>query len=127
MVEKILSIADYLGDMKEQKIQKEISDNLRKLGWLVIKFSNVGIYNKKTNAYIPPVQKGISDLICLYNGKFIAIEVKKPKMCPTLYQEQFLADVKKNGGYALTAHSWIEVVNFCIKHKIDNRLKIYQD
>jgi len=86
--------------MKEQDIQKAISDWLEYSGYLVIKINNVGIFNQRTGSYIPPRQKGISDLIACKDGKFYAFEVKTPKGKLTEYQEAFLEAVKRCGGVA---------------------------
>ncbi len=49
--------------------------------------------------------KGSSDIIGIAkDGKFIAIEVKSKKNKPSLYQQLFLAEVKKRGGYAIVAY-----------------------
>lgn len=58
-----------------------------------------------------PYQKpGISDLLICYEGKFVAVEVKKPggKLSPL--QEQFLHDVRTAGGIAFVAYSVDDVV-----------------
>lgn len=49
--------------------------------------------------------KGVSDIIGIYKGRFLAIEVKKPGAKPTNHQWNFLKAVHENGGIALVARS----------------------
>jgi Holliday junction resolvase len=99
--------------MKESDIQKQISDFLEYSGFLVIKINNVGIM-KPNGSYIPPRQKGISDLIACKNGRFYAFEVKNEKGKLTKHQELFLEQVKVVGGVAGVVRS-IEDVKKKIK------------
>ncbi|MDE2022521.1 MAG: VRR-NUC domain-containing protein [Patescibacteria group bacterium] len=47
-------------------------------------------------------RRGVSDFICCFNGKFLAVEVKATKRDkPTKLQEDFLDAVLRNGGIAL--------------------------
>lgn len=55
---------------------------------------------------------GISDIIGIWKGKPLAIEVKKPKNKPTVYQEDFLKRFREAGGLALVAHSLEEVQEY---------------
>lgn len=49
---------------------------------------------------------GVSDIICLYKGKFIAIECKADeKKLPTALQLKFLERVRAWGGLGLVIHS----------------------
>ena len=46
-------------------------------------------------------KSGAPDLICCYDGKFIAIEVKRPGKSATAIQERRMEEVRKAGGTAL--------------------------
>ena len=97
--------------MKEQEIQKQIKDFLQELGYVVVKVNNVGIKGNKT--FIPPSQKGISDLLCCApGGKFLAIEVKKPGGKPSVDQLHFSSQVLKAGGMSILAYSLDDVIAF---------------
>ena len=49
---------------------------------------------------------GVSDIICLYKGKFIAIECKADeKKLPTELQKKFLEKVRAWGGIGLIIHN----------------------
>lgn len=48
---------------------------------------------------------GVSDIIALYKGRFIAIEAKSDATKkPTELQKKFLGQVKSNGGIAVVVH-----------------------
>lgn len=96
--------------MKESEIQKSILDYLTYRGHLPIKFNNVGI-RKSNGQYIPPRQKGISDIpVCLKSGQFGAIEVKRPGNHPTPEQLDFIREVVKRGGIGIVAYSLDDVI-----------------
>jgi hypothetical protein len=59
----------------------------------------------------PMSVKGIADILGIYAGRFLAIEVKKPggKLSPA--QDKFLQDVRRNGGVAFTAYGVEDVIN----------------
>ena len=50
-------------------------------------------------------EKGVSDIIGIYKGKFLAIEVKTEKGRLSKHQEEFLDHVVWNGGIAIVARS----------------------
>lgn len=96
--------------MKEKDIQRQISNYLQYRGWVVLKFNNAGIM-KENGSYIPPRQKGISDLICCDpQGCFVAIEVKRPGNTLSTYQAVFLDQVRKSGGKTIVAYSLDDVM-----------------
>jgi Holliday junction resolvase len=88
----------------EKDIQKAIIDILRIRGAVVVKFNNVGIYDKNRDTYIKVGKKGVSDILACYLGKFIAIEVKSTGKVPTNAQTDFIMEVKNAGGKA----TWVD-------------------
>jgi len=48
---------------------------------------------------------GISDIIGIMEGRFIAIEVKRPGKQPTERQKEFLSSVRKKGGVSCVVDS----------------------
>lgn len=52
---------------------------------------------------------GISDIMGVWDGHPLAIEVKRPKEKPTANQEEFLNNFARAGGIAIVAHSLEEV------------------
>ena len=101
--------------MKESDLQKSIIDYLRLKKYVVVKFSSVGIYDKRSGTYIPQSQKGVSDLLaCSPEGKFFAIEVKKDKYSkPSEYQLTFIESINKNNGVAFVAYDLDIVIKHC--------------
>lgn len=55
----------------------------------------------------PYARKGISDILCVAQGNFIAFEVKKPDKTNTTtwQQEQFLSQVRRSGGFGYVVTS----------------------
>jgi len=54
--------------------------------------------------------KGISDIIALWSGRGVAIEVKTPGKKPTPEQVEFLRRWKESGGIAILAYSLDDVM-----------------
>ena len=47
--------------------------------------------------------KGIADILGIYQGRFLAIEVKRPGLKPTSDQQAFLENVNEAGGIGFVA------------------------
>ena len=63
------------------------------------------------NQFVRFGKKGISDILGIMNdGKFLAIEVKRPGAKPTIHQKHFLNEIHKAKGISIVATS-IEDVN----------------
>lgn len=75
---------------KEQDIQTKIMDYIKSIGGLPIKQNQIGIY----------AQAGVPDIIACIKGRFVAIEVKRPKQKPKPIQEAWLRAINDVGGYA---------------------------
>lgn len=75
---------------KEQDIQTSIMQYISSIGGLPVKFNNIGIYAKA----------GVSDILACVNGRFVAIEVKRPGEKPTGLQKQFIDAINLIGGLA---------------------------
>ena len=55
--------------------------------------------------------KGVADIIGVWNGRFLAIEVKHPEGRLTEDQERFLGKVRAHGGIGLIARSVDDVID----------------
>lgn len=70
---------------------------------------SVGIFDPVRKVYRTNVNpyriKGVSDILGLWKGKFLAIEVKAPKGYLTPEQKAFIAKVRSEGGIAFVARS----------------------
>jgi len=92
----------------EKQIQRAILDFLRVNKICCWKNNNTGIYKKATNSYIPSPIHGVADIIGLIphqNGRFIAIEVKRPNGKQTDCQKIFEEMIKENNGIYILTHS----------------------
>lgn len=103
--------------MKEKDVENSILDFLSLLkNCFAWKNQNVGIYDAKRGVYRKPKGRhqfaGISDIIGIYNGMPLFIEVKTPKnkKRTTEAQELFLAKVKEQGAIAFVASSIKDVI-----------------
>ena len=99
-------------ELKEKDIQKQVMDWLEWRGHLVVKINNVGI-RKENGSFIPPRQRGISDLLVCEKktGRFCAIEVKRANGQLTIWQQNFLKDVEQRGGRAIVARNLNDIIN----------------
>jgi hypothetical protein len=96
----------------EAQIKRAIRDYLELKGCVVVPVRNVGI-RKKDGGYIPlPAgDRGMSDMmVCLPDGKFAAIEVKKKGNKPTPEQLDFLEAMRRNNGIGIVAYSIDDVM-----------------
>ena len=77
------------------------------------KNTSVGAYNKAAGRYLKPRGKyritGISDILGVFRGAFLAVEVKSLTGRPTKNQLDFIEDVRSCGGIAFVARSVDEV------------------
>lgn len=97
--------------IKEQVIEKQICKHLHAKGIFHWKAKTVGTWDAGKNIYRKSAgyMKGVSDLIGLYNGRMLAIEVKSARGRPTPEQVTFQECVRHNGGIAFIARSVEEV------------------
>lgn len=87
--------------MTEQQIQKKILDYLDAIGCYTVKVINAN-------------KSGVPDILACYDGKFLAIEVKRPESINTVtkLQEYNLSQVSSKGGYSTVATSVADVKEF---------------
>lgn len=95
--------------INETAITRQIKQVLFQVGYFPIKIAG-GPYQRP----------GISDLLVCGEGKFIAIEVKRPGGRLSPLQEQFLHDIRAAGGLAFVAYSIDDVVR-----ELDLQVKLY--
>lgn len=92
---------------REQDIQTSIMNYIRSIGGLPIKQNQIGIY----------AQAGVPDIIACIKGRFVAIEVKKPKKKPTAIQYTWLESINKIGGLAFYADN-LKIVKDTIEKEL---------
>jgi penicillin-binding protein-related factor A (putative recombinase) len=100
-----------MAKLKEKDVTKQIRGVLRTLG----------IFHWKNWSGPMTYPKGIADILGIYNGKFLAIEVKREGWEPPeptnlqaykhfKEQQDFLISIRDNGGYAFFAQSVEDVI-----------------
>ena len=119
-----------LSSPTEKQIENQILTYLRNRRVFVWKNQSVGVFDQKKNIFRrsnnPHHIDGVSDILGLYEGRFLAIEVKRPsvsrKTGQFIYRTQeelikkassgqvtFIDQINKSGGCAFLADS-LEVV-----------------
>jgi Holliday junction resolvase len=84
--------------------EKELTQSIRNL------LRNLGVFHwKQIGSLGSP--KGIADIIGIWEGKFLAIEVKTENGKLSTYQEDFLSAVKANNGIGIVARSVDDVID----------------
>lgn len=86
--------------MKESTITKNILNYLRTIPGCFAWKEHGGGYS----------QAGIPDIICCYNGKFVAFEVKAPGGRVSKLQEYTMEQINKAGGTAVKVTSLTDVI-----------------
>ena len=101
----------------EKEIQKQILAALEIAGIFCWRQNQGTVAHAKTNRHARRFvrftsKKGVSDIIgCLPDGKFLAIEVKRPGGKLTADQEGFLQDVEAHGGVVVVAYCLRDVLS----------------
>lgn len=86
--------------------------------------NSVGLYSPTRKAFLKPGKFsniGSADILGIYNGYFLAIEVKRPKGVVTEHQEAWLTQMVNLGALAFVARS-LEDVQFVLK-QIDDAIR----
>ena len=98
--------------MTEHDIQSAIIYLIRLRGGVVTRINSGSMLAKSQTDRVYRVQladKGTSDIIALYKGVYLAIEVKHGKNTATPEQIEFLESVARAGGVGLIAYDVIFV------------------
>lgn len=98
---------------KEQDIQTKIIHYIKSIGGIPIKQNQIGIY----------AQAGVPDILACVQGKFMAIEVKKPGETPKPIQIAFLRAIRGAGGIAFWADDLSTVIDFCDAYGLNTNKK----
>lgn len=96
--------------MLEKDIQKQICEWLALKGVFFWRSNNMPVFSEgKFRAMPKYAPKGLPDIICVIKGRFVGLEVKRPKGYTnpkTRYdQETFCKNVRNNGGFYAVVHS----------------------
>lgn len=99
---------------KEKIIENHILAWLKFKGIFSFKIKSMGTYDPKIGRFRAPspwYRKGVADILGIYKGKFLAIEVKTKVGKISPFQESFLKDVTEEGGIAIVARSVEDLEN----------------
>jgi penicillin-binding protein-related factor A (putative recombinase) len=100
----------------EKEIEFSILQYLASQGIFCWKQNTVGVWDAQKRIFRksnnPFILRGISDILGIFQGKFLAIEVKTPQRRSTLsdFQKQFIESINTNGGLAFMATSVKDVM-----------------
>lgn len=89
--------------MKEQDILWLVKAEAEELGAYLWRNNTGGFYDARGRFVRYGLCKGSSDLIGVYKGRFLAIEVKMPNKKPSLEQIKFINWINEKGGIAFVA------------------------
>ena len=86
--------------IKETDLVNQCLDYLSYKKIFAFRANTMGNYNPKTNSYYknPRLMRGVADILCCINGKFIGIECKTGKNTMSEHQELFKDNLLKAGG-----------------------------
>lgn len=104
------------GDDSESVIKNQILTWLTYQKILCWNQESVGVYDVKRQAFRKKnsrfQKRGVADILGVYNGRALAIEVKSKKGVLSGYQKEFLQEFSDAGGIALMVRSLDEVIRF---------------
>lgn len=104
----------------EKEIQNEILEFLKIIGVYCWPNQSVGIFDPVKKIYRKSKSRhhlnGVSDILGIINGRFLAIEVKSATGQLSGEQRIFLARVNENGGIAFVARSVEQAAESLLKH-----------
>lgn len=98
--------------ISEKAIETSIIQWLKWKGIFAFKVENGGVYDERRGRYrfnSVTRMRGVADIIGIFRGRPMAIEVKSESGRLSEHQESFLEEFEKQGGLAIVARSVEEV------------------
>lgn len=99
----------------ERAIQNEICSYLKLRGAFIFIHDSVGIFDAKKGIFrankSPHRIKGVADILGIYKGKPLAVEVKTKTGKVSPFQKEFLENWVKHGGVGFIARSVEDVID----------------
>ena len=110
----------------EKGIENSILSFLKKLGVFCWKNQSIGVFDPTRRVYRKSNSvhhiKGVSDILGIIEGKFLAIEVKSAKGVISPEQRAFIARMNSEGGIAFVARNVDQVARELYKHFPNNQI-----
>lgn len=110
-------------DFSEKEIENQILSWLSFKGIFAWKVKSVGTFDPVKKVFRTPARnylKGVADILGIYKGKPLAIEVKSKKGKLSEHQRLFLIRFHENGGIAIIAKSVEDVEQGLMMGKLLN-------
>jgi penicillin-binding protein-related factor A (putative recombinase) len=99
----------------ERAIQNQVCAYLRLRGAFIFIHDSVGIFDAKKGIFrankSPYRIRGVADILGIYKGKPLAVEVKTKTGKLSEYQKDFLDNWRAHGGLAFVARSVEDVID----------------
>lgn len=103
------TITFYMGiNLSERQIEKSILRFLNLNNIMAWKTKTIGVYDSKKGLYRTPpkdYRRGVADILGIYKGRPLAIEVKSKTGKLSEHQLDFLVEFSARGGIAVVARS----------------------
>jgi penicillin-binding protein-related factor A (putative recombinase) len=110
----------------EKQIENSILKFLSKIGVFCWKNQSIGVYDPVKKIYRKVTNthhiKGVSDILGIIEGRFLAIEVKSPKGIISPEQRIFITRINNEGGIAFVARSVDQVARELYKHFPEHKI-----
>lgn len=94
--------------MKSTNLPKQTEAQITKSIRRVLEVCGIWHFKHWSGAMTHP--KGISDILGIFRGRFLAIEVKRPGLNLTEHQTRFIERVNAEGGIGFKAYSTQDVI-----------------
>jgi len=92
------------------ELTNQIIDHLYRAGGYAWRASSVGVFDSKRAMFRASAKKGVADILAVYKGQLIAIEVKIGKDRLSDEQEGFLKNIENAGGRYIVARDFGQFV-----------------
>ena len=85
------------------QLTNQIIDHIYRAGGYAWRASSVGVFDTKKMYFRASAKKGVADVLSVYKGILIAVEIKIGKDRLSDEQEGFMANIRNAGGRAFVA------------------------
>ena len=93
------------------KLTNQIIDFVYRKGGYAWRQNSGGVFDRSLGVYRTAAKKGVADVLAVFKGRLIAIEVKIGKDRLSFEQEGFILSVNHAGGKAFVVHDFNEFLS----------------